>query len=201
MTEDPKCPRCGATLEREYVDVGVGPSMPRSPWGCEECHWTEADGGQTEASSGGARGPGGAVLAGGTLSGEPTLPGPKAPSNGDRAVPTLVLLETPYAAPTVELLARNLAYARAAMRDSLLRGEAPFASHLLYAQVGVLEDSVPAERELGMCAGWAWGQQAARVVCYVDLGISPGMSAAIDAAQAAQLDIEMRNLPRSAWEP
>ena len=41
----------------------------------------------------------------------------------------LVLLESPYAG----YVERNLAYARACMRDCLLRGEAPFASHLLYA--------------------------------------------------------------------
>ena len=39
-----------------------------------------------------------------------------------------VILESPYAGNVEE----NVAYARAAVRDSLLRGEAPIASHLLY---------------------------------------------------------------------
>ena len=39
----------------------------------------------------------------------------------------------------------NVAYARAAVRDSLLRGESPIASHLLYTQPGILKDSVSDE--------------------------------------------------------
>ena len=42
---------------------------------------------------------------------------------------------------------RNVRYARACVRDSLLRGEAPIASHLLYTQPGVLRDNVAGERE------------------------------------------------------
>lgn len=40
----------------------------------------------------------------------------------------LVVIESPYAGD----VERNLRYVRAAMRDCLLRGEAPFASHALY---------------------------------------------------------------------
>lgn len=65
-----------------------------------------------------------------------------------------VILESPYAGD----VGANLAYARAALRDSLMRGETPVASHLLYTQTGVLDDSDPAERELGISAGLAWGK-------------------------------------------
>ncbi|WP_456298617.1 DUF7768 domain-containing protein [Brevibacterium antiquum] len=41
-----------------------------------------------------------------------------------------MVLESPFAGDTPT----NLAYARAAMHDSLMRGEAPFASHMLYTQ-------------------------------------------------------------------
>jgi hypothetical protein len=64
---------------------------------------------------------------------------------------TPVILESPYAGD----VEANMRYARAAMRDSLMRGEAPFASHLLYTQEGVLLDSVPEERTLGIEAGFA----------------------------------------------
>ena len=50
----------------------------------------------------------------------------------------LVILESPFAGD----VKRNTAYARAALRDSLLRGEAPIASHLLYTQDGVLDDAL-----------------------------------------------------------
>lgn len=86
----------------------------------------------------------------------------------------LVILESPYAGE----VAANVAYARAAMRDSLNRGEFPIASHLLYAQV--LDDRVPEERALGIAAGLAWRSIATRAVFYVDRGWSGGMLAARD---------------------
>ncbi len=83
-----------------------------------------------------------------------------------------VLLESPFAGS----VARNLDYAREAMNDSLSRGEAPLASHLLYP--AVLDDDIPDERRLGIVAGHAWMEAAEAVVFYVDLGISWGMAAA-----------------------
>lgn len=74
-----------------------------------------------------------------------------------------VILESPYVGKTPAERAGNIAYARAAMRDCLLRGESPFASHLLYTQPGVLDDDDAEERAIGitsddvtlaiMCAG------------------------------------------------
>lgn len=68
-----------------------------------------------------------------------------------------VYVESPYGSSDLKIIERNVAYARACIRDCILRGEAPFASHLLYTQDGVLCDEVPEERELGMEAGFAWG--------------------------------------------
>lgn len=87
----------------------------------------------------------------------------------------LVILESPYAGSTPEEITRNLEYARRALRDSLLRGEAPIASHLLYTQPGVLDDKKPDERALGIGAGLAWSSVAQGAVVYTDLGITPGM--------------------------
>lgn len=102
----------------------------------------------------------------------------------------LVLLESPFAGD----VERNLAYARAAMRDCLLRGEAPFASHLLYTQAGVLDDDVPGERALGIEAGLLWGAKAERTVVYADLGISRGMQLGIERARAEGRPVEVRSL-------
>lgn len=88
---------------------------------------------------------------------------------------TTVVLESPYAAPEPAGLERNLTYARAALRDSLRRSEAPFASHLLYTQPGVLDDNNPEERLLGISAGFALSQSFVATAVYVDLGISEGM--------------------------
>lgn len=64
----------------------------------------------------------------------------------------LVIVESPYAGD----VDANVTYARRALRDCLERGEAPIASHLLYTQPGVLDDTVPEQRALGIAAGLAW---------------------------------------------
>ena len=103
----------------------------------------------------------------------------------------LVIIESPYAGD-VEF---NLAYARRALLDSLQRGEAPIASHLLYTQV--LDDGVPAERKLGIEAGLAWRRVAEVSAVYTDLGISSGMQYGIDLAAQAGLFIDYRTI--GAW--
>ena len=75
------------------------------------------------------------------------------------------------------------------------RGEAPFASHLLYTQPGVLRDEVDEERSLGIEAGLVWGAGADATVVYEDLGISGGMRMGIDRAKAEGRPVEMRRLP------
>lgn len=89
-----------------------------------------------------------------------------------------VIIESPFAGD----VDRNLRYLRSCIRDCLLRGEAPFASHGLYTQPGVLDDTVPVERARGIMAGFAWREAAAATVVYDDLGITPGMRAGIDDA-------------------
>lgn len=86
----------------------------------------------------------------------------------------LVILESPFAGAVQQ----NVHYARLCLRDSLLRGESPIASHLLYTQESVLDDLIPAERSLGIAAGLAWRSVAHKAVFYVDRGWSSGMLAA-----------------------
>lgn len=90
----------------------------------------------------------------------------------------IVIVESPYAGD----IKTNTEYLRACLRDCLLRGEAPFASHALYTLPGVLEDSNPDDRWLGIEAGFAFWRAAELVAFYADLGISPGMQAALDRA-------------------
>jgi hypothetical protein len=98
----------------------------------------------------------------------------------------LVIVESPYAGD----VETNVMYARACMLNSLLKGEAPFLEHLLYTQV--LDDTVPAERAMGIAAGLAWRKartclyrhdmgtilEPVLPAFYVDLGWSPAMLAA-----------------------
>lgn len=102
-----------------------------------------------------------------------------------------VIIESPFAGNFFQRW-RNRRYARKCMLDSLSRGEAPFASHLLYTQV--LDDSHPADRSLGILVGLLWGRQADATVVYIDRGISEGMKKGMGAAHAAGRPIEFRRL-------
>ena len=102
----------------------------------------------------------------------------------------LVILESPFAGDEQA----NIDYARLCVRDSLMRGEAPIASHLLYTQPTILDDSVPEERQHGIDAGLAWGKVAHATVVYTDRGISRGMEYGIEAAHEAPRPVEYRTI-------
>ncbi|MCK1671063.1 hypothetical protein [Bradyrhizobium sp. 150] len=102
----------------------------------------------------------------------------------------LVIIESPFAGD----IEANIAYARRCVRDALSRGEAPIASHLLYTQPGILDDTIPHERQLGIDAGLAWRAVAQASVVYTDRGISRGMEYGIDAATAAGIIVEYRSI-------
>lgn len=90
---------------------------------------------------------------------------------------------------------RNVEYARAALADCLRRGEAPYASHLLYTQPGVLDDTKADERQLGITAGFAWRSRADATIVYTDFGISLGMQLGIEDAERDRRIVEYRTLP------
>lgn len=102
--------------------------------------------------------------------------------------PKKVILESPYAGD----VERNVEYARRACRDSLLRGEAPLVSHLLYTQPGILDDKKKDERELGIQAGLEWGEYCKFSVFYADYGFTPGMLQGFKDAQAKGRGVEIR---------
>jgi len=110
-----------------------------------------------------------------------------------------IAIESPYVGD-VAIASRNLAYARAALKDSLLRGEPPFTSHLLYTQV--LDDADPEQRRLGIEAGLALAERLDLTAVYVDLGISiPDMRQGIDQADADGRPVQYRALswPSRSW--
>jgi hypothetical protein len=109
-------------------------------------------------------------------------------------------IETPYSAHTPKEVVRNIRYTRACMRDSLLKGEIPFASHLLYTQSGILDDNLPDERKKGIMAGKALIEKLkATTVVYTDLGMSKGMELGISIAKRARRKIVYRSLGKE-WE-
>lgn len=82
-------------------------------------------------------------------------------------------------------VAANVEIARAACREVLRVGDAPFAPHLLYPTL--LDDEDQEERALGMAAGRAWLEAADEVL--VVGPVSAGMRAEIAAAQALGIPI------------
>ena len=99
-------------------------------------------------------------------------------------------MESPFAGD----VEANIDYARRCVRDSVLRGESPIASHLLYTQPGILDDELPEERQLGIDAGLAWRDVADATVVYTDRGISRGMEYGIRRATETGVPIEYRSL-------
>jgi hypothetical protein len=104
-----------------------------------------------------------------------------------------VIIESPYAGD----IETHTKYARRCMRHSFMQGEAPLASHLLYTQEGILRDEVPADRQLGMLAGWKWLVRAEAVILYTDYGISAGMQEAVKITDQYNIPVETRMIGKN----
>ncbi len=98
-----------------------------------------------------------------------------------------VIVESPFAGGF-----SNVKYSRECIRDCLDRGESPFASHLLYTQKGVLDDSIPDERRKGIEAANGWLEVADYVVVYMDLGVTRGMLIGVTKAAKSNKPIHLR---------
>ena len=100
----------------------------------------------------------------------------------------LVIIESPY----MGNVKSNVAYARKCMSDSLLRGESPFASHLLYTQV--LDDTKDIDRLTGMSRAFNWYRHADLMAVYIDKGISNGMKMGMEVAEKLGIEMVYRTL-------
>ena len=98
-----------------------------------------------------------------------------------------VIVESPYAGGF-----KNVLYSRECIRHCLDNGESPFASHLLYTQKGVLDDTIPADRARGIAAANGWLEVADYVAVYCDLGITRGMALGMVKAARMQKPIHLR---------
>lgn len=98
------------------------------------------------------------------------------------------ILESPFASD----VEKNRLYAITCARDMLSRGEAPFASHLIYPQL--FEKYTEEARQDGMAAGRIWIPAAEVSIVYTDLGLSEGMLRGIAQAEAAGIPVERRRL-------
>ena len=100
----------------------------------------------------------------------------------------LVIIESPYKGK----IKTNVAYAKKCMFDSLMRGESPFASHLLYTQV--LDDAIKKQRDMGMERAFNWYKHADLMAVYIDKGISDGMKRGIEVAEKFGIEMVYRTL-------
>jgi hypothetical protein len=105
-----------------------------------------------------------------------------------------VIIESPYAHELPEGVERHLRYLRACMYDCIHRGEAPYASHALYTQPGVLNDRDRSERKLGIDAGLVWKLSADATIVYTDLGVTEGMEKGMVYSKDHGQPIEFRRL-------
>lgn len=106
-----------------------------------------------------------------------------------------VIVESPFAGGFA-----NVKYSRECLKDCLSRGESPYASHLLYTQKGVLDDSVPEERRRGIKASNDWLEVTDLVAVYMDLGVTRGMLIGVMKAARHGKPIHLRWLRESRPE-
>jgi hypothetical protein len=66
-----------------------------------------------------------------------------------------IILESPFRGKDFNQALLYREYADACIRDSIERGESPYASHRIIP--GALDDSIPAERDKGIRAGMLGG--------------------------------------------
>ena len=98
-----------------------------------------------------------------------------------------VIIESPFAGGW-----KNVVYGRQCVLDSLGRGESPYASHLLYAQRGMLDDKDAEQRRRGIAAADGWLEVADYVAVYCDLGITEGMLVGVIKAARMGKPVRMR---------
>ena len=115
-------------------------------------------------------------------------------SKREWAARMLVMIESPYKGDKKKQQILFL-YAQRCLKDSLYRGEAPFAGHLLYTQV--LNDANQDERAIGIDCHLSWLDPAVKIVAYIDYGISKGMKMAIDLANKREKPISYRRIGRN----
>lgn len=112
-------------------------------------------------------------------------------------LPPLVLIESPFKAPTEKQFRIQYNYLVSCVRHSIGLGESPYCTHGFFTQF--LDDNDQHERMLGIRLGLSWGKHATKTIVYEDLGISTGMRYGIEDAINNRRPVERRLLGGS-WE-
>jgi len=101
-----------------------------------------------------------------------------------------VVLESPWKATEAYSSEQHRVYLDHCLTDCRSRWEAPYASH--FGLMGDDDDDL--QRQLGIRAGWQWGELAEYVVVYSDFGVSEGMSLSIAHYEKMGKPVEWRKL-------
>ncbi|ASD50523.1 hypothetical protein FDI24_gp242 [Acidovorax phage ACP17] len=105
------------------------------------------------------------------------------------------VLISPFMPEDLSNAGKMLRYANRAVQDSLMRNEAPIASHAFFFG---LAPNVPIERDAGLHSQLSWIPKADVVVVYVDFGITAAMQVAINVAEVKAKKIEYRSIGATA---
>lgn len=117
-------------------------------------------------------------------------------ARADRGKVIRVVVESPFGRNvdgskcTPEEYARNTRYLNRALLDCLRRGESPYASHRFFP--GLLDDTDPEERKLGIAAGMVWAGAAQLAAIYADHGVNESMNKAIKKHEENGIPVELR---------
>lgn len=117
----------------------------------------------------------------------PTTPGQGMGMGVKPAFRRAIVIESPFKDEPMALH-----YLGECVKDSISRGEAPFASHGFYTRW--LEDSDPTQRDQGIDCQLALIRATQFAVFYTDLGISRGMQEALQFCNRFGISIEFREL-------
>jgi len=112
-------------------------------------------------------------------------------SNEKRSKP-LVIIESPWRGAKNISIAKE--YLRACIRDSLFRGEVPWASHAMLCWTEALLDEEVEQREEGIQINFQMIERADLIAFYVDKGLSKGMERAWLVAGYAKIPCVKRTL-------
>lgn len=104
-----------------------------------------------------------------------------------------VTILTPYAGD-IEL---HKMYTMLCCKDSIARGEAPFASHLIYPIL--LEVYSIQARQQRIACGFSWLAKSDIVAIYTDLGLSIGMLQSKAHAKKLNIKTEDRSIGNVQW--
>jgi len=111
-----------------------------------------------------------------------------------------VLLETPSSGSESSVIYEK--YAKACLRDSLLRNEAPLSAYLLYKQPGIISEDSSIEKIRSIEAELSWSKFCNKLVVYNDYGITSDMRKSIEnALKEKDHIVEYRSLGDPFFKP